>query len=123
MAWKTATTGEFDEWFAELMEDVRIEVAAAIGVLARVGPILGRPLVDTLKSSKHSNMKELRVDECGQVIRIAFAFDPQRSAILLVGGAKQGTNPRLFYKQLIRKADRLYDAHLQRISQRSAQGR
>lgn len=79
------------------------------------GPRLGRPHADTLKGSKHANMKELRVGTKDEVLRIAFAFDPERSAILLVGGDKSGVGQRRFYKQLIVKADALYDAHLELI--------
>ena len=59
-----------------------------------------------------SSMKELRGRTSSQVLRVAFAFDPTRSAILLLGGDKAGANQTRFYKQLIAKADELYDAHL-----------
>ncbi|HEY8751757.1 MAG TPA: type II toxin-antitoxin system RelE/ParE family toxin [Tepidisphaeraceae bacterium] len=116
--WNAATTGEFDRWFESLHEDVRVEVAAAIEVLQRVGPTLGRPLVDQLKGSKHANLKELRIRKQGMVVRIAFAFDPQQTAILLVAGDKAGVNQRRFYKQLIRRADKLLDAHLEALSKK-----
>ena len=61
-------------------------------------------------------MKELRADTKDQVLRIAFAFDPDRSAILLLGGNKSGISQKRFYKQLIAKADALYDEHLERIA-------
>lgn len=76
---------------------------------AEFGPNLGRPTVDTLKGSRHSNMKELRFSWIGQVWRVAFAFDPQRQAILLVGGDKGGADQRRFYKRLIQVADERYD--------------
>lgn len=76
--------------------------------------MLGRPLVDTLKGSRHANMKELRFNASGGVWRIAFAFDPSRKALLLVAGNKSGTSERRFYKQLIRKADERFDEHLSR---------
>jgi hypothetical protein len=57
-------------------------------------------------------MKELRADSPGHVLRVAFAFDPNRSAVLLVGGCKSGVAQKQFYKQLIDKADRLYGAYL-----------
>jgi hypothetical protein len=60
-------------------------------------------------------MKELRADTSDKVMRIAFAFDPNRSAILLVAGDKGGVNQKRFYRQLIAKADELYDAHLRRV--------
>lgn len=60
-------------------------------------------------------MKELRADTKDEVLRIAFAFDPERAAILLVGGDKSGVGQKRFYKQLIAKADAFYEAHLEAI--------
>lgn len=118
--WQTATTGRFDDWFAELSEpaegrDAQVEVAAAIQVLAEFGPRLGRPYVDTLKGSKYANMKELRLSTANMVIRIAFAFDPLQTAILLVAGDKGGVAEKRFYKQLITAAEAEYAAHLRSI--------
>lgn len=69
------------------------------------GPFLGRPEVDTLSGSSHANMKEIRVSFAKKVWRFAFAFDPAQAAIILCGGEKQGKSQKLFYKQLISKAD------------------
>jgi hypothetical protein len=110
--WAVATTDTFDEWFTELSEDAHAEIIAKVNLLKLKGPRLGRPHADTLKGSKHSNMKELRADTGQQLLRIAFAFDPRRKAILLVGGNKSGVSQRRFYRQLIAKADELFDAHL-----------
>ena len=95
-----------------MTEDLRDAIRKTVDLLRVRGPTLGRPHADTLNGSKHANMKELRVDEGGQVIRIAFAFDPTRQAVLLVAGAKQGVKEKRFYAQLVRRADALYDAHL-----------
>jgi hypothetical protein len=112
---------QYDETFvAELAEierhsgssAVREEIAALALLLRRFGPTLRRPHCDTLKGSKHSNMKELRLTLPDGEWRVAFAFDPHRSAILLVAGNKSGTHERRFYRQLIRTADRRFDAHL-----------
>lgn len=110
--WQTITTDDFDAWFAEQGENIKVEVMAHVRVLEQIGPFLGRPRVDTLNGSKHANMKELRIKAGRQVIRIAFAFDPKKMAILLTAGSKQGTNQQRFYRELIRKADALYDQHL-----------
>jgi hypothetical protein len=84
---------------------------------------LGRPRVDTLKNSSHANMKELRFDADDGVWRIAFVFDPKRKAVLLVAGDKSGVSEKRFYRELIRKADQRFDAHLERISKaRKAHG-
>jgi hypothetical protein len=116
--WEVATTVEFDAWFKELRESSKAEVIAKVELLKRLGPRLTRPHADTLNGSKYANMKELRADTKDEVLRIAFAFDPKRSAILLVGGDKSGVGKRVFYKRLIAKADSLYDAHLELISKR-----
>ncbi len=114
--WRVQTTSEFDGWFGGLEEDAQVEVIAKVELLKRLGPNLRRPHAETLNASKHANMKELRADTANQVLRIAFAFDPDRAAILLVAGDKSGVGPRRFYQQLIAKADRLYDAHLAKLA-------
>lgn len=88
------------------------ELLAHARLLQEFGPHLGRPTVDTLKGSKYANMKELRFDCEGGVWRVAFAFDTERAAILLVGGDKGGADQRRFYKKLIASADARFDGHL-----------
>ena len=103
---------EFTPEFNELHAEVRNEILAHSRLLQQFGPLLGRPRVDTLDESRHANMKELRFDAADGVWRVAFAFDPKRHAILLLAGDKSGVSERRFYKQLIAKADRRFDAHL-----------
>ena len=112
MSWEVVFHPVFEREFDEFHEDVQDEAYANIEVLELEGPQLGRPWVDTLKGSKHSNMKELRFKADDGVWRLAFAFDPTRRAILLVAGNKSGTSERRFYRQLIRKADQRFDDHL-----------
>lgn len=114
MSWTVGTTRHFDDWFADLGGDEQADIIARVNLLKIKGPALGRPHADTLKGSRHANMKELRAGTRTRTLRIAFAFDPRRSAILLVGGNKTGVNQKLFYKQLIALADALYDRHLQK---------
>ena len=114
MAWIVEFAREFLPELEELEPDVKDELLAHAQLLSVLGPRLGRPRVDTLNGSKHSNMKELRFRVRRGVWRVAFAFDPRRHAIVLVAGDKSGANQRRFYEQLISKADRLYDAHLER---------
>jgi hypothetical protein len=90
----------------------QLEIAALAGLLRHFGPQLRRPHCDTLKGSKHANMKELRFTLPDGEWRVAFAFDPARQAILLVGGSKSGTSERQFYRELIRVADARFAAHL-----------
>ncbi len=84
------------------------KLAEAVLTLEAIGPRLGRPLADTLKASRHANMKELRFSAEG-VWRVAFAFDRERSAVILVGGNKAGRNQRKFYADLIGTADDRFD--------------
>ena len=100
MTWVVLFHDAFDAEFEGWVEGVQDELLAHAKVLAEFGPSLGRPTVDTLKGSRHSNMKELRFSWNGQVWRVAFAFDPQRQAILLVGGDKGSVDQRRFYKRL-----------------------
>src|SRR5438034_7776338 len=106
---------EFKPEFDALDQDVRREILALARVLQEFGPQLGRPRVDTLKGSRHANMKELRFSAADGEWRAAFAFDPRRRAILLVGGDKSGKSEKRFYRELIRKADDRFDAHRIRL--------
>jgi hypothetical protein len=118
MPWAVSTTVEFDRWFVTLHQTAQVEVIAKVELLKVLGPQLSRPHADTLKGSKHSNMKELRASTAEAVIRVAFAFDPARSAILLIGGNKVGVSQKRFYKHLIAQADQLYDVHLSRLREK-----
>ena len=123
MNWTVLFHDAFDAEFEALVEELQDELLAHAKLLAEFGPHLGRPTVDTLKGSQHANMKELRFSWNGQVWRLAFAFDPQRQAILLVGGDKGGTDQRRFYKRLLTLADARYDAHLGTLSQPSKESK
>ena len=111
-------TVHFHEAFAEELGTYDVAVVEALRAhivpLQQFGPQLGRPHVDTLKGSKHTNMKELRFKAANGVWRVAFAFDPDRTAILLVAGDKSGVSESRFYEQLIGLADRRLDVHLKR---------
>ena len=121
--WIVELADEFEPEFEELAADVQDEAIAIMRLLQRFGPQLGRPHVDTLKDSKHTNMKELRFSADGGVWRIAFAFDPERRAILLVAGDKSGGSEKRFYKELIRKADLRFAAHLERSKRGGTYGK
>ena len=112
MNWNIEFFSEFGSEFDLLSESVQDTCLAHLKLLAEFGPSLKRPHVDTLNGSKHSNMKELRFNADDGVWRIAFAFDPSRKAILLVGGDKSGVNSNAFYKKLIKKADHRFNKHL-----------
>ena len=91
-------------------------ILAMSRLLEQFGPQLGRPRVDTLNSSRHANLKEMRFSATGGEWRLAFAFDPRRRAMLLAAGDKSGGSPRRFYRMLIRTADERFDRHLARLS-------
>jgi hypothetical protein len=113
--WNVVTTDEFDGWFSGLGEEEQAEVIAKVELLKLLGPRLSRPHADTMKGSRHANLKELRADTRTQALRIAFAFNPRRMAILLLGGDKSGVNQKRFYRQLIVRAETLYDSHLTKL--------
>ena len=112
MAWSVDFDDDFVAKFHAFPEDVQDELLACVTLLEQFGPLLGRPRVDTLKGSRHANMKELRFDAANGVWRFAFAFDPRRQAILLCGGDKAGRSEKRFYVQLIARADTRFDAHV-----------
>ncbi len=112
MAWTVSFHPDFESEFANFDENVADELLAYAGLLEKFGPNLKRPHADTLAGSKHKNLKELRFVVEKHEWRVAYAFDPRREAILLVGGDKTGTNEGRFYKALITKAEARYDDHL-----------
>jgi len=118
VGWTVEIGDEFEPEFNELHEDVRTELLALSRLLQQFGPQLGRPRVDTLNGSHHANMKELRFRAADGEWRVAFAFDPTRSAILLVAGDKSGVSEKKFYRRQIAKADERFDAHLSRLKKK-----
>jgi hypothetical protein len=115
MSWKAYFHPRFKVEFDKLSGPVQNELLAMLILLREYGPSLGRPEVDTLKDSRFTNMKELRFKADGGVWRVAFAFDPERDAILLVAGDKSGGSEKTFYRRLLEKADKRYREHLQAL--------
>ena len=113
MEWGVEYTDQFEEWWNGLDSAEQEDVAAKVGLLEECGPALGRPHVDTIRGSRYPNMKELIVQHAGRPYRILFAFDPRRSAILLIGGDKTGRDR--WYEEYVPRADRLYDQHLETL--------
>jgi hypothetical protein len=111
LAWAVKVTDEYAAWFTALIKedlDSAIQVAQAVAALREEGPMLGRPLVDRLKGARIHHLKELRPGSKGRSeIRIIFAFDPARSALLLLGGDKAG-NWQRWYRDNIPLAEQLY---------------
>ena len=123
MGWEVVFHDRFEVEFNALAVDVQDELLAHAILLRDYGPTLGRPTVDSLKGSKHSNMKELRFRHGNEVWRVAFAFDPSRTAVMLVAGDKAGSDQRLFYKRLLREADARLTQHLSEIAKLSKEKR
>src|SRR4051812_18258246 len=110
MVWNVENTDEFAEWWSGLTEPQQDDVAATVELLMERGPHLPFPHSSGIENSRHGHMRELRVQSRGRPIRIFYAFDPRRAAILLIGGDKTG-NSR-FYDEMIPVADRLYDVYI-----------
>ena len=110
MAWEVEYTDEFGQWWATLSADEQVEINAKVLLLQERGPVLPRPHSDVIVTSKHSNMKELRGSVGEAELRVLYAFDPKRSAILLIGGDKNGN--KKWYDEFEPIADRLFDQHL-----------
>ena len=116
MEWDVRFDLDFATWFAGLAEALQDEILAHFVMLRHLGPQLGRPYVDTVAASAFTNMKELRVQFRGKPWRILFAFDPERAAILLVGGSKQGD--KRWYKKHIPIADERFRLHLEQLKEK-----
>ncbi len=118
--WTILYRPRYTAWFGRCGEDLQNEILAHLEVLKTMGPTLGRPRVDHIKASKHQNMKELRVQYKGDPVRILFAFDPKRRAVLLLGGAKTGDEQ--WYRRNVPIADRELDAHLAEMQKENGKG-
>ena len=123
MKWEVDLHDDFVPEYRDLHKDVQDELLACIELLEQFGPQLGRPRADTLNDSRHANIKELRFDAADGVWRVAFAFDPNRKAIILAAGDKSGVGEKRFYRQLIDKADARFDAHLAKIKRQKQKER
>lgn len=110
MSWEVEFTDEFGSWWESLDESEQDSVDQGVGLLEARGPSLPFPYSSDINGSKHGNMRELRIQHRGEPYRIFYAFDPRRSAILLIGGNKTGDDQ--FYERMVPIADRIYDEHL-----------
>jgi hypothetical protein len=112
--WEVEYTDQSEEWWLELDDRTQEDIGVAVSKLEERGPTLPRPFVDTIKGSKYPNMKELRPLRSN--VRILFAFDPRRMAVLLIGGDKTGKWEE-WYEEMIPVADQLYTEHLEELHQ------
>lgn len=113
MSWDVENTDEFAAWWDDLSEAQQEHVAAIVTLLMEQGPKLPFPYSSGIQNSRHTHMRELRVQSGGKPIRVFYAFDPRRTAILLLGGDKTGDDR--FYDRMIPAADKLYDVYIEEL--------
>jgi len=111
--WEVEYTDEFGAWWEAMTEAEQQASAASVGLLEANGPQLGFPHTSGINGFGHDHLRELRIQHGGRPYRILYAFDPRRSAILLIGGGKTGN--KRWYDVHVPIADRLYDAHLEAL--------
>lgn len=120
MAWEVEFTDEFGKWWDHLTAPEQKSVDFTVSLLQEVGPTLKMPHSSAVASSRHSHMRELRIQHEGRPYRVLYAFDPRRAAILLIGGDKTG-NDR-WYEEYVPLADEFYDRHLREIENEQKKG-
>ena len=116
MPWEVEFTDEFRRWWDTLTEDQQEDVAYSVGLLTELGPTLGFPHSSKVSRSLYAQMRELRTQSAGRPLRTLYAFDPLRSAVLLIGGDKTGDDR--WYEKFVPLADRLFRRHLQELQKR-----
>ena len=110
VSWEVEYTDAFGAWWERLSEDEQDSVAFVVGLLEERGVTLGFPYSSDVRGSRHGQMRELRVQHEGRPFRVLYAFDPRRSALLLIGGDKTGQ--KRWYEEFVPIADALFDEHL-----------
>jgi hypothetical protein len=103
---------EFDAWFQSLDESDTDAVARVVDMLEMQGATLPFPYSSAIKGSKLA-LRELRVQSRGRPLRVFYAFDPVRQAVLLLGGDKTGDDR--FYATMIPQAERIFARYLQEL--------
>ena len=116
MGWNVEVTGEFEQWFNTLRDEEKGAVIRAQLLLADRGPTLPYPHSSGIHGSKFEHMRELRIQHKGDPYRVLYAFDPRRTAILLLGGKKTGDDR--WYDKIVPEADKLYQEHLTELQGR-----
>ena len=113
--WEVEVTDEFERWWKSLTVAEQEDVRAVVLLLRAFGPALKNPFSSGVRTSRHSHMRELRIQHRGKPYRVLYAFDPRRTAILLLGGRKTGDGR--WYKTFVPIADRIYDEYLETLKQ------
>jgi len=115
--WEIEYTDDFENWWEKLDEDEQESIAACVLLLEARGPMLAFPFSSGIAQSRHSHMRELRIQHCGRPYRVLYAFDPRRVAILLIGGDKTGDGR--WYEKYVPLADKIYDTHVDGLTKES----
>lgn len=114
MAWDVEYTDEFETWWINELDNAEREsVAAYIALLEERGPDLEYPYSSAIRGSRYAHLRELRIQHKGRLYRVLYAFDPRRTAILLIGGAKKGDDR--WYEVNVPLAEKLYASHLEQL--------
>jgi len=113
VAWEVEFSDEFGRWWDSLTAVEQKSVDFSVGLLQQAGPTLRMPHSSGVQTSRHTHMRELRIQHEGRPYRVLYAFDPRRTAILLIGGDKTGNNR--WYEDSVPLADAIYDRHLREL--------
>ena len=113
MAWEVEFTDEFRQWWDSLTQGEQDDVAFSVGLLLEFGPALGFPHSSKVTTSRYPQMRELRTQSGGRPLRTLYAFNPLRTAVLLIGGDKSGDGR--WYNKFVPIADHLFEEHLKEL--------
>lgn len=113
MSYEVEYTEEFRTWWDALPKTEQRALTRGIVILETVGPAVPFPFSSKIRGSRHGHMRELRIQHAGRPFRMLYAFDPRRTAVVLIGGDKTGDDR--WYQWAVPRADDLYDSHLQKI--------
>ncbi len=114
--WKVKFSPEFQDWFDEIELRLQNDTAEHLELIRMFGPQLKRPYADTIKGSQLKNLRELRFRSGTAVIRVFYIFDPERSAVLLIGGDKSGSGDKIFYEKMIDLSESIYGRYLESLT-------
>ena len=115
MAWEVEFSDEFGEWWDGLTAAEQKSVDFTVSLLQESGPTLRMPHSSGVELSHHARMRELRIQHERRPYRVLYAFDPRRTAMLLIGGDKTGNNR--WYEEYVPVADAIYDRHLRELDE------
>jgi len=115
VAWEVEFSDEFGDWWNALTAAEQKSVDFTVSLLQELGPTLKMPHSSSVETSRHKHMRELRIQHEGRPYRVLYAFDPRRTAMLLIGGDKTG-NDR-WYVEYVPRADQIYDRHLRELEE------